>query len=107
MVTYAVGRRRTRPRAIPLALTKISRIDGLPFFLTHGALRARTARRYKERTNNAERKEGEFGSDKHPHKRNWPLSVSGDSLLMSFNDFRLERNYELHYQLFRGHAHLQ
>ena len=37
--TYAV--RRTRPRAIPLALTKISRIDRLPFFLTHGALRAR------------------------------------------------------------------
>ena len=28
-----------RPRAIPLALTKISCIDGLPFFLTHGALR--------------------------------------------------------------------
>ena len=39
--TYAVRRRRTRPRAISLALTKISRIDGLPFFLTHGALRAR------------------------------------------------------------------
>ena len=39
--TYAVGRRRTRPRAIPLDLTKISRIDGLPFFLTHGALRER------------------------------------------------------------------
>ena len=36
--TYAVRRRRTRPRAIPLALTKISRIDRLPFFLTHGAL---------------------------------------------------------------------
>ena len=35
---YAVRRRRTRPRAIPLALTKISRIDRLPFFLTHGAL---------------------------------------------------------------------
>ena len=42
--TY-VGRRRTRPRAIPLALTKISRIDRLAFFLTHGALRAE--RRYK------------------------------------------------------------
>ena len=41
--TYAV--RRTRPRAIPLALTKISRIDRLPFFLIHGALRAE--RRYK------------------------------------------------------------
>ena len=44
--TYAV--RRTRP----LALTKISRIDRLPFFLTHGALRAqalraRVERRYK------------------------------------------------------------
>ena len=38
---YAVRLRRTRPRAIPLALTKISRIDRLPFFLTHGALRAR------------------------------------------------------------------
>ena len=37
---YAVRRRRTRPRAIPLALPKISRIDRLPFFLTHGALRA-------------------------------------------------------------------
>ena len=37
--TYAVGRH-TRPRAIPLALTKISRIDGLPNFLTHGAPRA-------------------------------------------------------------------
>ena len=35
-----VGRRRTRPRAIPLALTKISRIDGLSNFLTHGAPRA-------------------------------------------------------------------
>ena len=34
--TYAVRRRRTRPQAIPLALTKISRIDRLPFFLTHG-----------------------------------------------------------------------
>ena len=49
--TYAVGCRRTCPRAIPLALTKISRIDGLPFFLTHGALRAcalwaRAERRY-------------------------------------------------------------
>ena len=32
---------RQRPRAIPLALTKIFRIDRLPFFLTHGALRAR------------------------------------------------------------------
>ena len=40
--TY-VGRRRTRPRAIPLALAKISGIDRLPFFLTHGALRARGA----------------------------------------------------------------
>ena len=40
--TY-VRRRRTRPRAIPLALTKISRIDGLPFFLTHGALGARSS----------------------------------------------------------------
>ena len=38
--TYAVGRRRTRPRAIPLAMTKISRIDGLPFFLTQDAPRA-------------------------------------------------------------------
>ena len=37
--TYAVRRRRTRPRANPLSLTKISRIDRLPFFLTHGALR--------------------------------------------------------------------
>ena len=37
--TY-VGRRRTRPRAIPLALTKISRIDGLSNFFTHGAPRA-------------------------------------------------------------------
>ena len=44
-ITTAVGRRRTRPRAIPLALTKISRIDGLPFFLTHGALRARARTR--------------------------------------------------------------
>ena len=34
-----VRRRSTRPRGIPLALTKISRIDRLPFFLTHGALR--------------------------------------------------------------------
>ena len=42
--TYAVRRRLTRPRAIPLALTKISRIDRLPFFLTHGALRARARR---------------------------------------------------------------
>ena len=42
--TYAVRRRRTRPRAIPLALTKISRIDRLPFFLTHGALRPTGAR---------------------------------------------------------------
>ena len=41
--TYAVRCRRTRPGAIPLALTKIFRIDGLPFFLTHGALRARGA----------------------------------------------------------------
>ena len=38
---YAVRLRRTRPRAIPLALTKISPIDRLPFFLTHGALSAR------------------------------------------------------------------
>ena len=30
--TYAVGCRCTCPRAIPLALTKISRIDGLPIF---------------------------------------------------------------------------
>ena len=45
--TYAV--RRTRPRAIPLALTKISRIDRLPFFLTHGALRARALRARAER----------------------------------------------------------
>ena len=37
--TYAV-RRHARPRAIPLALTKISRIDGLSNFLTHGAPRA-------------------------------------------------------------------
>ena len=34
---YAV---RTRPRAILLALTKIFRIDGLPYFLTHDAPRA-------------------------------------------------------------------
>ena len=47
--TYAVRRRRTRPRAIPLALTKISRIDRLPFFLTHGALRARALRARAER----------------------------------------------------------
>ena len=45
--TYAV--RRTRPRAILLALTKISRIDRLPFFLTHGALRARALRARAER----------------------------------------------------------
>ena len=38
---YAVRRRRTRLRAIPLALTKISRIERLPFFPTHGALRTR------------------------------------------------------------------
>ena len=37
--TYAVGQH-ARPRVIPLALTKISRIDGLPNFLTHGAPRA-------------------------------------------------------------------
>ena len=47
--TYAVRRRRTRPRAIPLALTKISRIDRLPFFLTYGALRARARRTRAER----------------------------------------------------------
>ena len=47
--TYAVRRRRTRPRAIPLVLTKISRIDRLPFFLTHGALRARAVRALAER----------------------------------------------------------
>ena len=49
--TYAVRvlRRRTRPRAIPLALTKISRIDRLPFFLTHGALRAHALRVRAER----------------------------------------------------------
>ena len=42
--TYAaVGHTRTCPRAILLALTKISRIDGLPFFLTHGVLRTRGA----------------------------------------------------------------
>ena len=41
--TYAVRCRCMRPRAIPLALTKISRIDRLPFFLTHGALCARAA----------------------------------------------------------------
>ena len=46
---YAVRRRRTRPRAIPLALTKISRIDRLPCFLTHGALRARARRARAER----------------------------------------------------------
>ena len=45
--TYAV--RRTRPRTIPLALTKISRIDMLPFFLTHGALRACALRARAER----------------------------------------------------------
>ena len=38
--TYVVRHRGTRLRAIPLPLTKISRIDGLPFFLTCGALRA-------------------------------------------------------------------
>ena len=48
--TYAV--RRTRPRAIPLALAKISRIDRLPFFLTHGALRARALRARVERRYN-------------------------------------------------------
>ena len=37
--TYAVGRRHTRARAIQLALTKISRIDGLPYFLTQDAPR--------------------------------------------------------------------
>ena len=37
--TYSVSRC-TRPRAIPLALTKIFRIDGLPNFLTYGAPRA-------------------------------------------------------------------
>ena len=47
--TYAVRRRRTRPQAIPLALTKISRIARLPFFLTHGALRARALRARAER----------------------------------------------------------
>ena len=47
--TYAVGRRSTRPRAILLALTKISRIDGLPFFPTHCTLRARTLRASAER----------------------------------------------------------
>ena len=47
--TYAVRRRRTGPRAIPLTLTKISRIDRLPFFLTHGALRARALRAPAER----------------------------------------------------------
>ena len=36
--TYAVGCRRMRPRAIPLACTKIFRIDGLPYFLTQDAL---------------------------------------------------------------------
>ena len=45
--TYAIHR--THPRAIPLALTKISRIDRLPFFLTHGALRARALRARAER----------------------------------------------------------
>ena len=51
--TYAaVGRRRTRQRAIPLAVTKISRIDGLPFFLTHGALRSRARRARAERRYN-------------------------------------------------------
>ena len=49
--TY-VDRRRTRPRAIPLALTKISGIDRLPFFLTHGALRARALRARAERRYN-------------------------------------------------------
>ena len=41
--TYAVGLRRTRPRAIPPASTKISRIDGLSLFLTHGPTGARAA----------------------------------------------------------------
>ena len=50
--TYAVRRRRTRPRAIPLALTKIFRIVRLPFFLTHGALRARARRARAERRYN-------------------------------------------------------
>ena len=43
---YAVRRRRTRPRAILLAFIKISRIDRLPFFLTHGALRGARAERH-------------------------------------------------------------
>ena len=46
---YAVRRRRTRPRDSPLALTKISPIDRLPFFLTHGALRASALRARAER----------------------------------------------------------
>ena len=49
--TY-VGRR--HPRAIPLALTKISRIDRLPNFLTHGATRAFGAElRYNTKKNHS------------------------------------------------------
>lgn len=39
-LTPYLGRRRTRPRAIQLAIAKISRIDRLPYFPTHGAPRA-------------------------------------------------------------------
>ena len=60
--TYAVRRRRTRLRAIPLALTKISRIDCLPFFLTHGALRARALRTRAECRYNLEWRKTSFFS---------------------------------------------
>ena len=47
--TYAVRRTRMRPRAIPFASTKISHIDRLPVFLTHGALHARALSARAER----------------------------------------------------------
>ena len=56
---YAVRRRRTRPRAIPLTLKKISRIDRLPCFLTHGALRARALRARAERRYDMGKNKGE------------------------------------------------
>ena len=39
-VTYAVGQRRTHPRAILLAVIKIFHIDGLPYFLPQDAPKA-------------------------------------------------------------------
>ena len=39
-VIWGDVRRHAHPLAIPLALTKISRIDGLPYFLTQDAPRA-------------------------------------------------------------------